>query len=166
MPCKVKFGNVSGKQFCLSSQTPFKLSQRKDSCGIVFASVCKQVGLVLFQDPEVYSEQINNCNIRVQLSHLFKTDKKIPAGKCESYTRVCCEVKTSFVMRNRTSRRHLPEKVVLESSSPSEKEQEMLIRLNVDDLSQILSSGNVIVRFPRDNQTKTLATNLACKDWG
>ena len=42
----------------------------------------------------------------------------------------------------------------------------MLIRLRVDDLSQILSSGNVIVRFPRDNQTKTLATNLACKDRG
>ena len=165
MPCKVKFGNVSGKQFCLSSQTPFKLSQRKDSCGIVFASVCKQVGLVLFQDPEVYSGQTNNCNIRVQLSHLFKTDKKFQQANAKAI-RVCCEVKTSFVMRNRTSRRHLPEKVVLESSSPSEKEQEMLIRLNVDDLSQILSSGNVIVRFPRDNQTKTLATNLACKDWG
>ena len=159
MPCKVKFGNVSGKQFCLSSQTPFKLSQPKDSCGIVFASVCKQVGLVLFQDPEVYSGQINNCNIRVQL------DKKFQQANAKAI-RVCCEVKTSFVMRNRTSRRHLPEKVVLESSSPSEKEQEMLIRLNVDDLSQILSSGNVIVRFPRDNQTKTLATNLACKDWG
>ena len=68
MPCKVTFGNVSGKQFYASSQTLFKLSQRKDSFGIVLGGVCKQVGLVLFQDPEVYSGWINLQHTRAAVA--------------------------------------------------------------------------------------------------
>ena len=51
---KLKFGSLTGKQFYSSSQNLFKPSQGKDSFGIVLADVCRQVGLVLLQDPEVY----------------------------------------------------------------------------------------------------------------
>ena len=59
-------------------------------------------------------------------------------------------------------------------STLAEKEEEMLRRLNVDDLPQtgiqvkavyLNPSGNVIVRIPRDDQTKTLVKNLACENW-
>ena len=54
------------------------------------------------------------------------------------------------------------------------KEEEMLRRLNVDDLPQtglqvkvvyLNPSGNVIVRIPGDDPTKTLVENLACENW-
>ena len=47
-------------------------------------------------------------------------------------------------------------------------------RLNVNDLPQtglqvkvvyVNPSGNVFVRIPRDEQTKTLVKNLACENW-
>ena len=59
-------------------------------------------------------------------------------------------------------------------STLAEKEEEMLRRLNVDDLPQtglqvkvvyLNPSGNVIVRISRDDQTKTLVKNLACENW-
>ena len=59
--------------------------------------------------------------------------------------------------------------------TPSEKDEEMLRRLHVDDLPQaglqvkvsvyLKPSGNVIVRIPRDDRTKTLVKNLACENW-
>ena len=74
---KLKFGSLIGKQFYFWSQNVFKLSQRKDSFGIVLADVCRQVGLVLLQDPEVFSDRVSNpygCKI-VSLGHLFKLVK-------------------------------------------------------------------------------------------
>ena len=59
-------------------------------------------------------------------------------------------------------------------STLPEKEEEMLRRLNVDDLPQtglqvkvvyLNPSGNVIVRIPGDDPTKTLVENLACENW-
>ena len=50
----------------------------------------------------------------------------------------------------------------------------MLRRLNVDDLPQtglqvkvvyVNPSGNVVVRIPRDEQTRTLVKNLVCENW-
>ena len=61
-----------------------------------------------------------------------------------------------------------------ESRLSSENEGEMLRRLNVDDFPQtglqvkvvyVNPPGNVIVRIPRDEQTKTLVKNLACENW-
>ena len=59
--------------------------------------------------------------------------------------------------------------------TPSEKDEEMLRRLNVDDLPRagpqvkvsvyLKPSGNVIVRIPREDRTKTLVKNLACENW-
>ena len=86
------------------------------------------------------------------------------------------EVETSSRMRQpNKSRKSLA--FTGESGSMStlaEKEDEMLRRLNVDDLPQTglqvkvvyqNPSGNVIVRIPRDDQTKTLVKNLACENW-
>ena len=59
-------------------------------------------------------------------------------------------------------------------STLPEKEEEMLKRFNVDDLPQtglqvkvvyLNPSGNVIVRIPGDDPTKTLVENLACENW-
>ena len=74
---RVKFGNVSGKQFYSSSQNLFKPSQRKDSFGIVPADVCKQVGLVLLEDPQEYSDRVcNSCARKIQtLGNLFEIVK-------------------------------------------------------------------------------------------
>ena len=74
---RVKFGNVSGKQFYSSSQNLFKPSQRKDSFVIVLADVCKQVGLVLLEDPQEYSDRVCNCCARkiLTLGNLFEIVK-------------------------------------------------------------------------------------------
>ena len=74
---KVKFGNVSGKQFYSSSQNLFKPSQRKDSFGIVLADICKQVGLVLLEDPQEYSDRVcNSCAQKIlTLGNLFEIAK-------------------------------------------------------------------------------------------
>ena len=74
---RVKFGNVSGKQFYSSSQNLFKPSQRKDSFGIVLADVCKQVGLVLLEDPQEYSDRVcNSCARKIlTLGNLFQIVK-------------------------------------------------------------------------------------------
>ena len=55
----------------------FKPSQRKDSFETVLADVCRQVGLVLLQDPEVFSDRVcNPCGRKiVSLGHLFKLVK-------------------------------------------------------------------------------------------
>ena len=76
---KLKFGSLTGKQFSSSSQNLFKLSQQKDSFGIVLADVCRQVGLVLSQDPEVFSDRVCNPYGRkiVSLGHLFKLVKVV-----------------------------------------------------------------------------------------
>ena len=70
-----EFGNVSGKQFYSSSQNLFKPSQRKDSFGIVLADVSKQVGLVLLEDPQEYSDRVcNSCARKIlTLGNLFRT---------------------------------------------------------------------------------------------
>ena len=74
---KVKFGNVSGKQFYSSSQNLFKPSQRKDSFGIVLADVYKQVGLVLLEDSQEYSDRVcNSCARKIlTLGNLFEIVK-------------------------------------------------------------------------------------------
>ena len=60
------------------------------------------------------------------------------------------------------------------TSIPSQKEDEVLRRLNVNYLPPtglqvkvvyVNRSGNVTVRIPRDDQTKTLVKNLVCKNW-
>ena len=80
---KVKFGNVSGKQFYSSSQNLFKPSQRKDSFGIVLADVCKQVGLVLLEDSQEYSDRVcNPCGRTIlTLGNLFEIVKREPVDK-------------------------------------------------------------------------------------
>ena len=195
---KVKFGNVSGKQFYSSSQNLFKPSQRKDSFGIVLADVCKQVGLVLLEDSQEYSDRVcNPCARKIlTLGNLFEivktatlptvsgtkrslaTPEKVsPSWRKAKHVRVNSPgVETSSRMRQpKKSRKSLA--FTGESGSMStlpEKEEEMLRRLNVDDLPQtglqvkvvyLNPSGNVIVRIPRDDPTKTLVKNLACENW-
>ena len=74
---RVKFGNVSGKQFYSSSPNLFKPSHRKDSFGIVLVDVCKQVGLVLLEDPQEYSDRVcNSCARKIlTLGNLFEIIK-------------------------------------------------------------------------------------------
>lgn len=83
------------------------------------------------------------------------------------------EVKTpSQVRPDKKSRKSLA--FTGESRPSSENEDEMLRRLNVDDLPRtglqvkvvyVNPSGNVIARIPRDEQTRTLVKNLACENW-
>ena len=78
-------------------------------------------------------------------------------------------------MRPDKSRKSLRSLAFTGESRPlSEKEKEMLRRLNVDDLPQtglqvkvvyVNPSGNVILRILRDEQTETLVKNLACENW-
>ena len=74
---KVKFGRITGKQFYSSSQNLLKPSQRKDSFGTVLADVCRRVGLVLLQDPGVYSDRVcNPCGRKIfSLGNLFEIVK-------------------------------------------------------------------------------------------
>ena len=58
------------------------------------------------------------------------------------------------------------------SSASLEGENDMLCKLNVENLPSdgvkilyVNESGNVIVRIPRDSQTKTLVKNIAAKKW-
>ena len=86
------------------------------------------------------------------------------------------EVETSSRMRQ-PNKSHQSLAFTGESGSMStlpEKAEEMLRRLNVGDLPQtgfqvkvvyLNPSGNVIVRIPRDDPTKTLVKNLACENW-
>ena len=200
---KVKFGSLTGKQFYSSSQNLFKPSQRKDSFGTVLADVCRRVGLVLLQDPGVYSDRVcNPCGRKIlSLGNLFEIvkaatsptvsgtsikstkralvtpDKASPSWRTTKLVRVNSpQAKTPSQVRSaKKSRKSLA--FTGESSctsTPSEKEDEMLRRLNVDDLPQtglqvkvvyVNPSGNVTVRIPRDEQTKTLVKNLACENW-
>ena len=170
----------------------------EDSFGIVLADVCKQVGLVLLEDPQEYSDRVcNSCARKIlTLGNLFEIvktatlptisgtkrslatlEKESPSWRKTKKVRVNSpEVETSSRMRQpQKSRKSLA--FTGESGSMStlaEKEEEMLRRLNVDDLPQtglqvrvvyLNPSGNIIVRIPRDDQTKTLMKNLACENW-
>ena len=196
---KVKFGNLSGKQFYSSSQNLFKPSQRKDSFGIVLADVSRQVELVFVEDSD---RVCNPCGRKIlNLGHLFEL---IKAGTCPTLSN------TSIKITNRTL--STPEKASpswrkaklvrvnspeasksrqmkspnksrkslsftganCTTTIPSQKEDEVLRRLNVDDLPPtglqvkvvyVNPSGNVTVRIPRDDQTKTLVKNLVCENW-
>ena len=195
---KVKFGNVSGKQFYSSSQNLFKPSQRKDSFGIVLADVCKQVGLVLLEASQEYSDRVcNSCARKIlTLGNLFEIVKTatLPTvsgiklslatpEKASPLWRKAKQVRVNSPEVETSSRMRQPKKSCKslaftgESGSMStlpEKEEEMLRGLNVDDLPHtglqvkvvyLNPSGNVIVRIPRDEPTKTLVKNLACENW-
>ena len=195
---KVKFGNVRCKQFYSSSQNLFKPSHRKDSFGIVLADVCKQVGLVLLEDSQEYSYHVcNPCARKIlTLGNLFEivktatlptvpgTKRSLAAPeKASPSWRKAKQVRVNSAEVKMSSRMRQPKKSCKslaftgESGSMStlpEKEEEMLRRLNMDDLPQtglqvkavyLNPLGNVVVRIPRDDPTKTLVKNLACENW-
>ena len=71
---KVKFGNVAGKQSHSSSENLFKPSKRKDCFGVVLANICRQVGLELTQDSQVFSDRVcNPCGRKIRnLGQLYQ----------------------------------------------------------------------------------------------
>ena len=71
---KVKFGNVASNQSHSSSENLFKPSKRKDCFGVVLANICRQVGLELTQDSQVFSDRVcNPCGHKIRnLGQLYQ----------------------------------------------------------------------------------------------
>ena len=156
---RVKFGNVSGKQFYSSSQNLFKPSQRKDSFGIVLADVCKQVGLVLLQDPQEYSDRVcNSCARKIlTLGNLFEILKTATLPTISGTKRSLATLRKRVHHGEKRSKygliplksKRISDETTQEiaqvaaftgesgsMSTLAENEEEMLRRLNVDDLPQ------------------------------
>ena len=195
---KVKFGNIPGKQVYSSSENLFKPSQRKDSPGVVLAEVCSRVGLVFLHDPVIYSDRVcNPCGRKIRsLGQLFEFVK---AGTTPTFESVSKSTKRTLATPEKASPSWRKSKAVRVNSptaktlspqsagksrkslafgaipvSSTQKEDEMLSNLNVDDLPQtglqvkvvyMIPSGTVTTRVPRDEQTKNLVKNIACENW-
>ena len=198
---KVKYGNVAGKQSHSSSENLFKPSKRKDCFGIVLGNICRQVGLELIQDSQVFSDRLcNPCGRKIRnLGQLYqfvkagtsktastpskssgKRDLDTPEKASPSWRKskvVCVHSPASKtpLREVNTTRKSLAfgtENMV--SACASAAEDEMLRKLNVDDLPQTglqvkvvyqNPSGQVIARIPRDEESKALVTNIACEKW-
>ena len=199
---KVKFGSSVGKQGYSSSENLFRPSKRKECFGVVLAEICKEVGLPLVQDSRQYSDRVcNPCGRKIrnlgQLYQLIRPavtstestpvksskrtldtpDKASPAWRKSKTVRVnspaakspSIESSTSAKGKSRKSlsftENHMP-------STVSKREDEMLHRLNIDDLPNdgmkivyMNPSGNVVVRIPRNEQTKAVVKNIAMEKW-
>ena len=199
---KVKFGNIPGKRVYSSSENLFKPSQRKDSLGVVLAEVCSRVGLVLLHDPATYSDRVcNPCGRKIRsLGQLFQFVK---AGTTPTLNSISTSTKRTLATPEKASPSWRKSKVVRVNSptaktispqsagksrkslafggrssaipvSSTQKEDEMLSNLNVDDSPQtglqvkvvyMIPSGTVTTRVPRDEPTKNLLKNIACENW-
>lgn len=198
---KVKFGNVASKQSHSSSENLFKPSKRKDCYGVVLASICRQVGLELIQDSQVFSDRVcNPCGRKIRnLGQLYQfvkagtsktastpskssgkrdldtPEKASPAWRKSKVVRVNSPAAKTPLREANKSRKSLTfgtENMV--SACTSAAEDEMLRKLNVDDLPQTglqvkvvyrNPSGQVIARIPRDEESKALVRNIACEKW-
>ena len=198
---KIQFGNLR-KQSHSSSENLFKPSKRKDCFGVVLNEVCRQVGLPLTQDSSKYSDRVcNPCGRKIRnLGQLYqfvkkaatvatstpvKTSKRTldtpekaspPWRKSKSVRINSPAGKTPFrevsPAKSRKSLAFASENIENTSIAPLERENEMLSKLNVEDLPSdgvkllyLNPSGNVTVRIPRDSQTKILVKNIAAKKW-
>ena len=167
----------------------------------MLAEICK-VGLPLVQDSRQYSDRVCNlCGRKIrnlgQLYQLIRPaitstestpvkrskrtldtpDKASPAWRKSKTVRVnspaakspSIESSTSAKGKSRKSlsftENHMP-------STVSKREDEMLHRLNIDDLPNdgmkivhMNPSGNVVVRIPRNEQTKAVVKNIAMENW-
>ena len=198
---KVKFGNVAGKQSHSSSENLFKPSKRKDCFGVVLANICRQVGLELTQDSQVFSDRVcNPCGRKIQnLGQLYqflkagtsktastpskstgKRDLDTPEKASSSWrkskvVRVNSPAAKTQLREVNTSWKSLTFGIEnMASACTSAVEDEMLRKLNVDDLPQTglqvkvvyrNPSGQVIARIPRDEESKALVRNIACEKW-
>ncbi|XP_068712213.1 uncharacterized protein [Montipora foliosa] len=198
---KVKFGNVAGKQSHSSSENLFKPSKRKDCFGVVLGNICRQVGLELIQDSQVFSDRVcNPCGRKIRnLGQLYQfvkagtsktastpskssgkrdldtPEKASPSWRKSKVVRVHSPAAKTPLREVNMSRKSLAfgtENMV--SACASAAEDEMLRKLNVDDLPQTglqvkvvyrNPSGQVIARIPRDEESKALVRNIACEKW-
>ena len=180
---KLKFGSHS------SSENLFKPSKRKDCFGVVLADICSQVGLKLLQNSLVSDRVCNPCGRKIrnlgQLFQLVKAAIQSASTPVKSQKRALDtpDKASPSWRKSKTVRVHSPAAKTKSSrkslafagqNTCSEKEDEMLRRLNVDDLPQdglqvkivyLNPSGNVTVRIPRDEQTRTLVKNIVCEKW-
>ena len=198
---KIQFGNLR-KPSHSSSENLFKPSKRKDCFGVVLSEICRQVGLPLTQDSAKYSDRVcNPCGRKIRnLGQLYqlvkkaatattstpvKTNKRTldtpekasPPWRKSKSVRINSPVgKTHFrdvsPGKSRKSLTFAGENIENTSSLSLERENEMLSKLNVENLPSdgvkilyLNPSGNVTVRIPRDSQNKTLVKNIAAKKW-
>ena len=198
---KIQFGNLRTPSHS-SSENLFKPSKRKDCFGVVLSEICRQVGLPLTQDSAKYSDRVcNPCGRKIRnLGQLYqfvkkaatattstpvKTSKRTldtpekasPPWRKSKSVRINSPVgKTHFrdvsPAKSRKSLAFAGENIENTSSLSLERENEMLSKLNVENLPSdgvkilyLNQSGNVTVRIPRDSQTKTLVKNIAAKKW-
>ena len=76
---KVKFGNVAGKQSHSLSENLFKPSKHKDCFSVVLVNICRQVGLELIQDSQVFSDRVCNlCGRKIR--NLGQLNRFVKAG--------------------------------------------------------------------------------------
>lgn len=199
---KVKFGSSVGKQGYSSSENLFRPSKRKECFGVVLAEICKEVGLPLVQDSRQYSDRVcNPCGRKIrnlgQLYQLIRPaitstestpvksskrtldtpDKASPAWRKSKTVRVNSPAAKSPSIESSTSakgksRKSLSSTETHMPSTVSKREDEMLHRLNIDDLPNdgmkivyMNPSGNVVVRIPRNEQTKAVVKNIAMEKW-
>lgn len=198
---KVQFGSLR-KQSHSSSENLFKSSKRKECFGVVLSEICRQVGLPLTQESSKYSDRVCNpcgCKIR-NLGRLYqfvqraatattstpvKTSKRTldmlekasPPWRKSKSVRINSPVgKTPFrevsPAKSRKSLAFAGKNIENTSSASLERENEMLCKLNVENLPSdgvkilyLNQLGNVTVRNPRESQTKTLVKNIAAKKW-
>ena len=150
---KIQFGNL-GEHGYSSSENLFKLSKWKECFGVVLDEICRQVGLPLLQDSMKYSGRVcNPCGRKIRNSLASKTPlREVSPAKSRKSLAFSGENISSYDLM--------------------ERENKMFSRLNVENLPNdsvkivyLNQSGNVIVRIPRDSQTRTLVKNIASKKW-
>lgn len=167
---KVKFGNVAGKQSHSSSENLFKPSKRKDCFGVVLGNMCRQLGLELIQDSQVFSDRVcNPCGRKIRNLYQFvkagtsKTastpskssgkreldtpEKASPSRRKSNVVRIHSPAAKTPLREINASRKSFAfgtENMV--SACASAAEDEMLRKLYVDDLPQTGLQVKVVYR--------------------
>ena len=156
------------------------------------SEICSQVGLDIVRDPQCSDRVCNPCGRKIRnLGQLFEfvkggtTSQVQTAAKSLKRALNTPEKASPSWRKSKLGRLGSPTgKSPLKEGNSSksrkslafndENEDEMLHKLNVDDLPttglqvKIVyrnSSGRVIARIPRDDQTKALVRNIADKKW-
>ena len=194
---KVQFGSSLGKQGHSSSENLFRPSKQKECFGVVLAEICKEVGLPLVQDSRHLDRVCNPCGRKIRnLGQLYQfiraaitstestpvksskrtldtPDKASPSWRRSKTVRINSPAaKSPSAQSSMSARKSLSFRENRLQSTVSKREDEVLHRLNIDDLPNdgmkivyMNPSGNVVVRIPRNEQTKAVVKNLAMEKW-
>lgn len=180
---KVKFGNLNtAKASFISYENLFKPSRRKDSLGIVLANICEEVGLTIAKNNNCSERCCNPCARKIrnlgQLYSFVKSKVYVTTTPLKSQGKRPLETpdkSSPSWRRSKAAKVKSPSRQVRKSLSgqysAAEKDVEYL---NIDDLPSdglqvkvVLRNpnGNVVVRIPRDEDSKSLVKQIALRNW-